>query len=56
MTETEARQFVDRVKELCREYQRDCGCKIELKIHETYKTATKVKFITIESISLLIDK
>ena len=56
MTETEARHFVDRVKDLCREYERDCNCKIELNIGEVYKESTKVKFITIDKISLLIDK
>ena len=56
MTETEARHFVQRVQDLCMEYQRDCGCKIEFKIHEEYKDAKKVEFIIIDSISLKVDK
>ena len=56
MTETEARQFVERMKYLIREYERDCNCRIEFKIGEDYKEQTKVKFLTIEKISLKIDK
>ena len=56
MTETEARQFVERIKDLCREYQRDCGCNIELITRDVYKHVPKLKFLVIEEISLLIDK
>ena len=55
MTETEARQFIGRVKDLCVEYQRDCACNIELKEHYEYKHVPKLKFL-IGEISLLIDK
>ena len=56
MTEVEARHFVERVKDLCREYQNDCNCKIEMTVKEVIKHVPKAKFIVIENISLLIDK
>ena len=41
MTETEARQFVKRLEDLCAEFERDCGCEIHYEIHEIRKGSRK---------------
>jgi len=56
MTETEARQFIKRFESLCSEFERDCNCRIEFNIKETRKGVRNLKWITIESISLKIDR
>ena len=55
MTETEARQFIKRLEGLCSEYERDCKCEFHLKLSEQRKGIHKLKWITIEGISLKID-
>jgi len=55
MTETEARKFIKRFERLCSEYERDCGCEFHLKLSEQRKGINKLKWITIEGLSIKID-
>ena len=44
MTETEARQFMKRFHDLCREFERDTGSDVERSAEEQYKQK-RLKFL-----------
>lgn len=56
MTETEARLFVKRLEELCIEFEKTCDCRIDLQVVEKRVGAKKLKWLTVEGISLKIDR
>lgn len=56
MTETEARLFIKRLEDLCAEFERDCKSRIDFQLSEKRQGARAIKWITIENISLKIDK
>ena len=55
MTENEARGLVERIRNLCRQQERDCDDTVMFDVHEQGKSATKLKFLKFEG-SIKIDK
>jgi len=55
MTETEARQFIKRLEDLCAEFENACKDRIDLNIIERREGAKKIKWVVVDSISLKIN-
>ena len=54
MTESEARQYLKRLQELNREFERDCNCEIKFSYQEKFQPSNKLRYIIVNEISLKI--